>query len=56
MTHLEKLDYILKIIAQKKDFTYSQEIYRLNNDKLEKGELGIIANKLISDNIWKSNF
>ena len=51
MTHLEKLDYILKIIAQKKDFTYSQEIYRLNIDKLEKGELGIIINKLVLDNL-----
>jgi hypothetical protein len=51
MTHLEKLDYILKIIAQKKDFTYSHDIYRLNKDKLEKGELGVIINKLVLDNL-----
>ena len=51
MTHLEKLDFVLKIISEKKDFTYSQEIFRLNQDKFQGGELGIIVNKLVLDDL-----
>lgn len=51
MKDIDKLDFVLKIISEKKDFTYSQEIFRLNQDKFERGELGMIVNKLVLDNI-----
>ncbi len=51
MTHLEKLDFILKIISKKKDFIFSQDIFKNNQNTLERGELGMIINKLVLDNL-----
>ena len=50
MTQSEKLDFILDILSENKNFISSKELYSKTENKIDKDELTPIVDKLFTDN------
>ncbi len=48
--HSEKLDFLLKVISENKQFISSKDLYKKLDNKIEETELTLIINKLFLDN------
>jgi hypothetical protein len=56
MTHIEKLDFVLEILYKQSKILYSQDLYKMTIDDLEKMELTRIVNYLYKHNYVEKTY